>query len=363
MENIKSKRNGKIELLRFLMCLVITLMHTKEFISKSSQHIAIRGYLAVEFFFLVSGYLMMQHIFKKEESNKDLGKDTWSFIANKIKSMIPNYYVSFFIATVIVVVNWIINKKKYVDILKHLLETVWELLFLNMAGFGDFRGNGVDWYISAMLISMLVLYPIARKNKNLFVHVIAPIIALSGLSYLYLETGFLGGVRDELFGGVLLKGMLRGFSEICLGATLYGFSMKIQEYNFKNSTKKFFSLLELLLYLLIFVLLIFIRSSEYEFLTLLLISFAVTMSFSRISYFENRFDNDINMFLGKISFDIYLNHFSAVRIVKFFINNLGLTIPMTILVYYVFVIVLTILEYNISKFIKKSISKKQVVNS
>ena len=25
---------------------------------------------------------------KKEESNKDLGKDTWSFIANKIKSMI-----------------------------------------------------------------------------------------------------------------------------------------------------------------------------------------------------------------------------------------------------------------------------------
>ncbi len=54
---MKTKRNGRIELLRFLFALVILLHHTR-FLFGYEQGILIGGSFAVEFFFLVSGYLL-----------------------------------------------------------------------------------------------------------------------------------------------------------------------------------------------------------------------------------------------------------------------------------------------------------------
>ncbi len=95
---VKNKRNGVIELMRFLMVIPIVLGHTKEFLS---DKIVTRGYLGVEFFFVVSGYLMMASLSRKKgEEIKDLGKETWSFVVHKWKALMPNYLVAFIVAAV-----------------------------------------------------------------------------------------------------------------------------------------------------------------------------------------------------------------------------------------------------------------------
>ncbi len=51
--------------------------------------------MGVEFFFLVSGYLMAMKIYNKKEEIGDLGKETLSFIINKINSIFPYHFFSF----------------------------------------------------------------------------------------------------------------------------------------------------------------------------------------------------------------------------------------------------------------------------
>ena len=59
---MSAKRNGKIEFLRFLFSLIIVVHHSRMFLGDEISPF-LGGSLAVEFFFFVSGYLMMAYIY------------------------------------------------------------------------------------------------------------------------------------------------------------------------------------------------------------------------------------------------------------------------------------------------------------
>lgn len=59
------KRNGKIELLRFLFAVIIVLHHSRQLLGDENC-LFLGGSLGVEFFFIVSGYLMMSSIEKRK---------------------------------------------------------------------------------------------------------------------------------------------------------------------------------------------------------------------------------------------------------------------------------------------------------
>ena len=52
------KRNGKIDLLRFLFAVIVLIYHSR-YVVGDEKSLFLGGSFAVEFFFLVSGYLMM----------------------------------------------------------------------------------------------------------------------------------------------------------------------------------------------------------------------------------------------------------------------------------------------------------------
>ena len=60
-----SKRNQTIELLRFFFAVVIVLYHGRVIFPIS---LFPSGYLAVEFFFIVSGYMMVKSSKKQQDS-------------------------------------------------------------------------------------------------------------------------------------------------------------------------------------------------------------------------------------------------------------------------------------------------------
>lgn len=66
------KRNGSIELYRFLFALVIMVRHIKPlFVSNGYNRLFGRGALGVEFFFIVSGYLMAKNAAARQGANEN----------------------------------------------------------------------------------------------------------------------------------------------------------------------------------------------------------------------------------------------------------------------------------------------------
>ncbi len=86
-------RNPMIDLMKFCFCLLIMTFH----IGKRFKG----GYIGVEFFFIVSGYLMANTMTRKYKTKNDVGKSTIHFILHKARSIYP-YYVPAFILTFVI---------------------------------------------------------------------------------------------------------------------------------------------------------------------------------------------------------------------------------------------------------------------
>ena len=88
-----TKKNGRIELLRFLFALIILLFHIQKRFAKSpvpmgdtGLYFFNHGCIGVEFFFLVSGYLLAAGCYKLRDEPCDfIGTETAGVMWKKIK--------------------------------------------------------------------------------------------------------------------------------------------------------------------------------------------------------------------------------------------------------------------------------------
>lgn len=68
-------RNGIIDFMRFVFCILIVLDHATLFRGRM-----VAGYIGVEFFFIVSGWLLMKHIEHKFINGGGETKFSWRYI-------------------------------------------------------------------------------------------------------------------------------------------------------------------------------------------------------------------------------------------------------------------------------------------
>lgn len=81
-----SKRVEELDILRLLFAIVILLHHSYFFLE--GIRIFVAGSLGVDFFFMLSGYLMMLKI-GKEDNAKDLWKKTVWYVFGKVRALHP----------------------------------------------------------------------------------------------------------------------------------------------------------------------------------------------------------------------------------------------------------------------------------
>ena len=97
----KVKRNGKIDLLRFVFCLGVIILHIEGVLYDGMKSWGLfsmghRGYIGVEFFFLVSGWLMAKKLASLDHTPCDLetlGGETYRFLWNKLRPIIPYHII------------------------------------------------------------------------------------------------------------------------------------------------------------------------------------------------------------------------------------------------------------------------------
>lgn len=139
------KKNGAIELLRFLCAISIVFTHM--------HYLSILpfGHRAVEIFFLLSGFLMMRSLDRRAAGTHSNGaglmQETSSFIWGKVKRIYPELFISLVIAGIAFVA--LSHKSPALIVIDLVRMFAGDVCMLRSSGIIYYVDpmNGATWYI------------------------------------------------------------------------------------------------------------------------------------------------------------------------------------------------------------------------
>lgn len=312
------ERSGTIELWRFVFSFLIVITHAKQLGVSEEGYWFPSAAIGVEFFFLVTGYLMAQSVHRMLplRGAESLGMDTVRFLWKKIKRMCPNYYIAWAIGfAVYLIANQMLNISA---VFKTFCNCIFELTFMTLSGLIYMRINGAVWYISAMLIAIALIYPLLRRHYDFFQHVVAPIAAILILGYLMKTFGHLRTGPEWHW--ITYKGNLRAIAEICLGISMYPLGERLRAMSLTTLGKIAVTAIESAGYLATIVCCTWPKATKYDFLIVMLLAVSISLSFSGQGIHSALLQNPAVLRLGEFSFSLYLSH-------VYYAKNLGLLLP------------------------------------
>jgi peptidoglycan/LPS O-acetylase OafA/YrhL len=309
-------KNGNIELMRFIFSVIIILYHISNRIEITLPEpfsFFSRGKIGVEFFFLVSGFLMAKSAQKYD--SKRLAESTKSFMVKKLKVILPYHLITFFSCFILMLClsDW----KSKTELAERTVETLPNLFFLQMSGVKEKALLTPEWYIAAMLWMMLIIFPLILKFREGFTKIVCPVVSVILIGYIIRTSGMLGAVGKPLFGGLFSKGYIRAFAEMCGGAFCYNVSRLLSKAKLTKPKRLFLTLIELICYLIPILYTVSRLSCSYEAYAFYSLAVAITLSFSSSTYFSNHFNNKLVYIFGKISLPLYMSQSIAFRLMNY----------------------------------------------
>ena len=292
-----SQENYCIDFYRFIFSLIIMIYHSWMFTGIYGNGLFNYGFYAVDFYFIVTGYVMMNSINKRNDKVDNLGKETFNFIYRKIKKIFPAIIVSFLIG-IIFVYGKNINIKLLVSD-----NIIGESLLLGILGY-EMPVNIALWYISAMIMSLMILYPFARKDKEKYIYYIAPLILFITLMLVRKNGIWINAPLHSHF--FFRNGFYKAIIFIILGNLSFKLSNVIKDKKYSRNKIIALSIVEPLIYILLIYNMHFnIIGSIFE---ALLFTFVVALSFSNITFSKRIFKSIIWKKLGIFGFYVFLSH-------------------------------------------------------
>jgi len=356
----QTKKNGRVELLRFIFALGILFFHiTKRFMEDELKSMTDgqlnffgRGYIGVEFFFIVSGYLLAAGAYaKREKSTELIGTETALVMKKKFWNIFP-YHLFAIVLTIIV--NAYFLEHTALDRYHYVVDSWASIFFLQVFGFDSTWVNKLTWYLDVWLMVTFIFYPLLRKYYDVFVKIICPLLALFILGYMAHEYESIAGIDG--WTGLFYKCFLRGMSEMALGCCTYSLTRQINKYHFTKLGKILLAAIEIVCYFLVFRFACTSMDAKYSFPVIFILWIAVILTFSNINPGHGIFDRPIVYKLGKASLLIYLNQFYAIRIVQEVWPNVSFTMHV------VLCSAITFVGAFICDFVVNFIGKKHLIN-
>ena len=308
---VKNKHNGVISVWKFVFAIVIILHHGYLINDNGVKHVLfICGAIAVDFFFIVSGWLMSAKVNAEAEINDErpIYKATKDFILGKIKKILPFLIFSYLIIAILCLISGSFLFKEYVQGLV-------DLTFLQMAGLPNTGFVGGAWYVSAMILAMLILYPLHKKLKKTFSWLIAPMIAIFFGGYLIASVESTRDVKVWL--GLCYVGLIKAIFEIAIGCIAYEVSRSLGRVKFKTAGKILLSIVEIICFVIVIFFNLFFVDRDLDWLFIILLFIGVSIAFSEQTYFYNACCNNKFYYLERLSLPMYLNNFIPIGLFKF----------------------------------------------
>lgn len=357
---MRKQHNVTIDFLRFLFSVIVVLHHSRYVLGDDNCYF-LGGSLAVEFFFFVSGYLLLVGADKAGRKNgagyllpggadmagrteaagletkgigvgttgigrkttgidgeatgicgeaNGIGSETLHFILHKIRSFLPEFLIAWWIGFVLI---GVVRQYGVLDYLKAFGNDFWELTLVKMSGLFTHGIDGAMWYLSAMLLGMAILYPLLRTKRDLMTHLVCPLLALFLYGYLCQAEGH---PRDPIVWlGLCYKGLVRAIAGLCTGVVICVAVRRLKRFSPSGLTKTGNALAigaQLLCLLLTIRYMAEQGPSEYDYFYMFLLMLLVLLSFAGFGL-ESVLGNSqrlhlLSAFLGKYSLSLYLGH-------------------------------------------------------
>ena len=248
-------------------------------------------YIGVEFFFMVSGWLLAADTEKRN-------RNAFDYTLSRIKRLYPEYFWSFIVSATFLAVYY----KLYTgaSFLQWLFNVgIREMLMIHYWPWGDASvlANVATWYLSVLVLAGLILYSLAKRSPALLKEIIIPISVVVFFSYSY--RNFHSLAKDDIAGVFWHVRFFRGFSEMGLGILLYELNARVGRY----LRKPFFYIVGFILLAVVVACSLFI-CGDADYLYALMIAAAVPLAFNTPVVFGTK----IIHFFEKISYSVFLNH-------------------------------------------------------
>lgn len=338
--NIQKDRNYYIDFLRFIFSLMIVSYHSWAFTGIFGAGYFNRGYFAVDFYFIVTGFLFIKSVKKisEKKSKENIGKQDLKFVWSRLKPLLPSLIVITILGYILVYYKNILDY--------HILfsdSTISEIFFLGFIG----NGMGINlgcWYISVMLMLFFLLFPLVYKYKKTYVYYIAPTIILFTFGLVRYQHI---NITDPLVSNfIFIDGFYKGLIFINIGVLAYAFSNYLKKKEFTKKQKVVITILETLIYLFLLANMHYGIAGSY--LIAILFFFNIAITFSNQSYTAKIFKSQKFQKLGKFGFLLYL---ANVPVRTFVQNNIQMSYHHTLIVYWGITIVVSIITYIIAEII------------
>lgn len=219
-----TKKNNAITIWRIVFTYVIMVYHfDNKYVISQIYGLNFGWYIGVEFFFIVSGYLLYVN-FDKLAQRCHSG---WDYFVYRYGRIYP-YYLGAFILSFIM---W--GKAggfSLGDMAKKLSYDFFEIFAMHGIGLDDGWSyiNNTSWFISVLFISGFIIFHCLVKWKDNFINFVAPLLIIICYSFLYRNMGKVSAVV-QITDFYLNWPLMRGLADMCMGIFAARLTYFIQE--------------------------------------------------------------------------------------------------------------------------------------
>lgn len=290
-----------IEALRFVFMVVIAVWHF------SRINPFTHGYIAVDFYFLLSGYLLYGSYVRHKY-------DALKYTVEKLKRFYPEYIFVFVIAF-LMKLNLLLRDSDAVTL---FLNAIPEGLMINSVGVFGGGVNPASWYVSVLMVGGGIIYAILYCSKKVALGVVFPLFVLLAYTSILGINGSLEQFSSDWF---ITQSLLRGMAGMALGAVLAAFKERFSE----SLAKKRMVLDVACLLAVVVVCIVLFSVKHYDRFALLAFSVLIISCFVPSTLINRIFKSAIWVKLGGITFEMLLVHCPIIWVV----NNLTRSIELS----------------------------------
>lgn len=299
MPPTEKARNSSIDILKFVFSLVIAALH---FSISHNLTFARGGYILVEGFFMISGYFFMSAVQKESGCT---GKAAAAYVLKKYGSFALPLAFSAIIGFAVRIAADEYAGNTVSENLPFLFS---EILPLQITGMKTIPSTGVSWYLSAMLLALLILYPLAKKLKSGFVYVFCPLAVCFIYGNLCSRFGNLNPILQTTFGSWITAGLLRAVAAICLGCIIHTLVQRTEKIKLTLAGRTVMSIIAVGCLAGTAIPVFMLIKTEFDYIAVILLSVLLYILFAQKSLVSHALTTPKTKFLGDISLLIYLNH-------------------------------------------------------
>lgn len=299
------KRNGYIDIIKFIFAVIVAEFHV-------SSGLFPGGRIAVEGFFMITGFLMMKSL-EKDPSTDNIAGATKKFLCRKYTSL-------FYFLLPATILNFTVfslyRELEKEAVIKRIGLLIFEIIPLNSTGLQGDYVVGISWYLSSMFIALALLYPLCKKFRQGFSFTVCPLLVALCYGTLSHFFGNLAVNYQYVPETVLNTGIVRALAGCALGCLLYEASRFTAEKTPTLIARTLFTVAEALSFAYFIYVIHALPKTGYDFVAVIAIFLFLWIGINGLSFTSYLWNAKWTKPFGIASTLIVLSHYGWVYYLK-----------------------------------------------